>query len=142
MIGVIMFKISEIKRQAEVRKIREKKKVVTEYKFNLNEVESQKAVEVNTVNLENLVFLQELNSQHQQLLEGFNHAQLMLANLEHFREILLQNKYDINAIKQLQQLMHNLREKTDDITLEAIIDEIELRAEVEIAKELRKMSSQ
>lgn len=58
----------------------------------------------------------------------------LLEQLEKIRDGLLVGAIPVRQLTDLAQMMRQKRRKTDDPHLMAILDEIELRAEVEIAK--------
>lgn len=61
-------------------------------------------------------------------------AGLMIDHLEEIRMGLLLGTIPIAKLEQLAQLVRSKREQTDDPTLLALLDEVELRAAVELAK--------
>ena len=65
---------------------------------------------------------------------GVQYGGDLLDHLEELRRDLLLGATDINKLSSIAQKIRSHRRQSDDVKLNEIIDEIELRAEVEIAK--------
>jgi len=61
----------------------------------------------------------------------------ILDRLEEIRDQILTGAVSKNRLENLAQIVRQRRESVDDLDLIALIDEIELRAEVELAKLMR-----
>lgn len=83
-------------------------------------------------NVNSAVFLQDINREDLIRENNYQKANKMLDDLEKYRKsILLGNS---TATDTLQKIVGDERKKSNDPRLEAILDEIELRAAVEAAK--------
>lgn len=78
--------------------------------------------------------LQEISEEEVQRKRAYKHGKSTLDALEHMRDGLLMGTLNMTTIRQLETLVKAERADTIDPGLRAILDEIELRAAVEIAK--------
>lgn len=81
-----------------------------------------------------LLFLQEVGQQPDPEQEAFSHAEHTLEALEQLRDALLTNQLSSDALKALETVVQAQRQRELPPELQAVIDEIELRAAVELAK--------
>lgn len=96
------------------------------------------ATDVNMVApVNNLFMIQEMNDEQPSNSKAYSSGITTLDYLEDIRLGLLTGKMPEDAIRKLETKIKSWRESTNDPKLNEILDEIELRAAVEIAK-LRK----
>jgi hypothetical protein len=81
-----------------------------------------------------LLSLQEVPDSTQSRSKGLKRAEEMLDVLEEVRKGLLLGSIPISKLRGLADLARNQRGKTEDPKLNAVLADIELRAEVELAK--------
>ena len=81
-----------------------------------------------------LLALQEVPDAVAQRSKARQNAQRVLDRLEQLRFDLLEGRVPAETIERLAQEVENARSRTDDPELNGILDEIELRAQVELAK--------
>jgi len=85
-------------------------------------------------NVTMMLSLQEVSDDEIATKKALKHGQVTLDLLEEFRHGLLMGQFSESSIKQLEQLVNNQRQPTNSPKLNAILDDIELRAAVELAK--------
>ena len=92
------------------------------------------AVNINSV--DSILSIQESDdpTQRREKRLGIQYGGDLLDHLEDLRRDLLLGATDIDKLASIAQKIRSNRRQTDDARLNTIIDEIELRAEVEIAK--------
>ncbi len=93
---------------------------------------SESASSITSVNP--LFMLQEINEDGRSKKKMISHGFDILAYLDKVRVDLLSGNMDIENLKNLESSIKNWRNKFDDPMLEEILNEIELRAVVELAK--------
>lgn len=84
--------------------------------------------------LDALLALQEVPEEAQGRAKARQHGQRLLDLLDELRAGLLEGRFPDAALTHLAEEVDRAREKTDDPQLNGILDEIELRARVELAK--------
>lgn len=81
-----------------------------------------------------LLGFQEVNDQEMERRKAFKHGRQTLEALSHLRDALLMGTVPLSTLERLEKMVHHERAHTLDPALSAILDEIELRAAVEVAK--------
>lgn len=81
-----------------------------------------------------LLALQEVSDEDAGRSQTISHANNLLKSLEALRQSLLLGSVPIDVLRTLESRLKNQRQATIDPQLHAIIDDIELRAAVELAK--------
>lgn len=81
-----------------------------------------------------LLALQEVPDATAQRSKARQNGQRVLDRLEQLRFDLLDGRIPVETIERLSQEVENARSRTDDPDLNEILDEIDLRAQVELAK--------
>jgi len=81
-----------------------------------------------------LLALQEVPDAVAQRSKARQNAQRVLDHLEQLRFDLLEGRIPAETIERLAEEVENVRSRTDDPELNHILDEIQLRAQVELAK--------
>ncbi len=81
-----------------------------------------------------LLSLQEVPDSTQSRSKGLKRAEEMLDILEEIRKGILLGSIPASNLRGLADLARNQRSKTEDQRLNGVLEEIELRAEVELAK--------
>ena len=99
-----------------------------------NTTAATEAASVGTV--DSILAIQEADDQSQRRGKqlGCQYGGDLLDQLEEVRRDLLLGEIDIDQLGSIAQKIRSNRRQSDDVKLNEIIDEIELRAEVEIAK--------
>ena len=95
---------------------------------------AESTASVAAANLGNLIGLQEVDEREAQRRRAVRRGRLTLDALAHLRDALLMGMLPLATIEKLEKLVAEERAATTDPTLAAILDEIEVRAAVEIAK--------
>ncbi|AIF80868.1 FliX protein [endosymbiont of Acanthamoeba sp. UWC8] len=131
-----VFKINKPKEASELKK---KKKVSLSSGFStLLASEADEKEEVaraaNTSAVSSLFFLQEANLPDISRQQNFARGEDILAKLKEFKDILLSGNISKDKLEEIKAKLSFERVKTEDRKLEALLDEIELRAHVELAK--------
>jgi hypothetical protein len=95
---------------------------------------STEAASINSV--DSILAVQETDDPSQRRAKrlGIQYGGDLLDHLEELRRDLLLGTADIDKLGSIAQKIRSHRRQSDDVKLNEIIDEIELRAEVEIAK--------
>lgn len=88
----------------------------------------------NVQHTQSLVGFQEVDADESRRREAFKRGRLTLDALSQVRDALLLGELPIATLERLEKLVATERSQTTDPTLNAILDEIELRAAVELAK--------
>ena len=81
-----------------------------------------------------LLSLQEISDEELATKKAVKHGQATLNSLEELRMALLTGRMPAHLLSDLEKHVAEQRLKTNDPELEAILDDIELRAAVEVAK--------
>jgi len=81
-----------------------------------------------------LLSLQEVGSATDQRSKGLKHGHDMLDILEGIRRAILLGVISAQQLRNLADMARNHRQRGGDPALDAVLEEIELRAEVELAK--------
>ena len=89
---------------------------------------------LNATNTASLLGFQEVDSDQFERQKAFKRGRLTLEALAQLRDALLMGSLPLSTIERLEKLVVAERGQTTDPTLNSILDEIELRAAVEIAK--------
>jgi hypothetical protein len=84
--------------------------------------------------LEALIALQEVGGPLERRRRAMGRASRILDVLDEVKEALLGGELSPDALERLTRAVRDQRESTDDPGLEAVLDEIETRAAVEMAK--------
>lgn len=85
-------------------------------------------------NVTMMLSLQEVSDDEIAVKKALKHGHVTLDILEELRHGLLMGQFSESSVKQLEQLVSNQRSPTNSPKLNAILDDIELRAAVELAK--------
>lgn len=93
---------------------------------------SQGASEI--ANMNPLLMLQEVDERQAGRKHAIKKGQTAIGYLEDVRYSLLMGRMPREVVSDLQKLVNNWREQTDDPKLNDILNDIELRAAVELAK--------
>ncbi|MBA8666668.1 flagellar assembly protein FliX [Holosporaceae bacterium 'Namur'] len=131
-----VFKINKPKELSELKK---KKKVNLSSGFStLLASEADEKEEVaraaNTSAVSSLFFLQEADLPDISRQQNFARGEDLLAKLKEFKDSLLSGNISKDKLEEIKAKLSFERVKTEDKKLEALLDEIELRAHVELAK--------
>lgn len=131
-----VLKINKTKEPSEIKK---KKKVGYGSEFSgliaSDVTENEEIVNVaSTTSIANLLFLQEANMGDIQRQQNFKRGRDILSKLEEFKNSLLKGNISKAKLEEIKVELKAERAKTQDKKLEEILDEIELRAHIEIAK--------
>jgi hypothetical protein len=81
-----------------------------------------------------LLGIQEMGEEETQRRRAYKRGRLTIDALEKLRDGLLMGAVPLSTLRSLEKLVKEERAITHDLTLNGILDEIELRAAVEIAK--------
>lgn len=81
-----------------------------------------------------LLGIQEVGEEEHQRRRAVKRGRLTLQALEKLRDGLLMGSLPLSTLRNLEKLVEEERQFTTDLTLNSILDDIELRAAVEIAK--------
>ena len=87
-----------------------------------------------TANVGGLLSLQEVSDEDFARQKAIKQGQNMLSSLDALRQSLLLGRVPVDVLRTLESRLAQQREMTVDPKLHAIIDDIELRAAVELAK--------
>ncbi len=86
------------------------------------------------MNANPLIGFQEVDAAEYERRKAFKHGRLTLDALSQLRDALLMGALPVSSIERLERLVASERTLTTDPVLNGILDEIELRAAVEMAK--------
>lgn len=81
-----------------------------------------------------MLSLQEVSDEEVNIRQSVKRGQLTLDALDHLRDALLMGSLPSHLLGQMEKLVREQRTQTSDPRLNAILDDIELRAAVEVAK--------
>ncbi len=131
--------VFEVKKIRELSELKKKKKVQLGSGFsdflNSSVEEKEEVAQVaNSSAVANLFFLQEAEASTLQKQRSINRGSDILNKLEEFKNNLLNGEINKSKLEEIKNRLSLERAKTQDNKLEALIDEIELRAHVELAK--------
>ncbi|MFQ5533268.1 MAG: flagellar assembly protein FliX [Sphingomonadales bacterium] len=84
--------------------------------------------------VDSLLGLQEVDRRDGSRAKGFKRGNDILDHLDEIRNGLLLGSISMGRLEAISKMVHSRREQIDDPRLADILDEIELRAEVELAK--------
>lgn len=84
--------------------------------------------------VDSLLALQEVGDEYSDRKKTIQHGLSIVENLDQIRIGLLEGRISESVLKDLDKLINNWREADKDNELKELIDEIELRAAVELAK--------
>jgi hypothetical protein len=86
------------------------------------------------MSMDALLALQDVGGPLERRRRAVGRAGRILDVLDGIKVALLEERLDANDLEQLQRAVRDERQATDDPKLEGVLDEIEIRAAVEIAK--------
>ena len=84
--------------------------------------------------LDSLLFVQEMPDDELQWKKAINHGRVTLDALDQLRNALLMGEVPVSMLKRLAGLAASDRPLISDHKLQAILDDIEMRAAIELAK--------
>ena len=84
--------------------------------------------------LNSILSLQEISIQDEEKRRGRTYGDMLLNDLEHLRNSILSGKVSISQLESIQKNIETARPDVNDLQLTQIMNDIELRAKVEIAK--------
>ncbi|MFZ4762275.1 MAG: flagellar assembly protein FliX [Alphaproteobacteria bacterium] len=84
--------------------------------------------------LESLLSLQEVDEKAERRSKGRKKAEQMITELEGLRDALLEGTIPVARLYGLSAMVKQARLEVDDVRLQEALDDIHLRAEVELAK--------
>lgn len=82
----------------------------------------------------NIIGLQEISEEEVQRKKALTHGKILLDGLEELRHQLLMGRVSIDVLGRLGEQLARQRQMVSDPSLLALMDDIELRAAVELAK--------
>ncbi len=87
-----------------------------------------------STSLDALLTLQEMPDDERRAHEAIKHSQVTIDTLEKLRHALLMGTIPAHLLGELQAVVHHQQQQVSDPRLRAIMQDIELRASVELAK--------
>lgn len=98
--------------------------------FSSHETSSPSSI----ININSILSLQEVSIDEEKRRQGKQYGNDLLSELEEMRTLILTGNLPINQLTNLEQKLKKERPNINDIKLNQILNEIELRVKVEIAK--------
>lgn len=131
-------KNTKFQKTEEIRRVRSSKSSSTGEVFTLDLPSSsgpaQTEAATETFALDSLMILQEVNLDDLNKKTAYKQGEKILDILDSIRKDLIMGGLTLDKLHHLAQIIQKKKQTTIDPKLKAIIDEIELRAKVEIAK--------
>jgi hypothetical protein len=107
--------------------------LLTPSETSTNAVDTTRAASA-PANINPYLALQEVGTQDLATMQGMAQAHLTLDSLEDLRDALLTGSIPISSLKRLEAMVKQQRHFSMNAEVNAILDDIELRAAVELAK--------